>query len=299
MSLISANTPEINILVQARFELGECPNWDAANNRLLWADILGRKIHAVSLSDGMRQSWQFDSEVGCFGLTDRGRFVIALRKDVILFDPVSGAQEKIAEIEADNDMSRTNDGKIGPDGAFWIGTMDQNVEKKPVASVWRVTGDGTVEHKIGGVKISNGLAWGPDGKVMFHSDSRGPWVNRWDFDAATGAISNCTRFLDLDDTLGRPDGAAADMEGCYWSAGVSAGNLNRFAPDGTLLQSIALPVPSPTMPCFGGADMKTIFVTSLTENYSAEKLDAFPLAGAVLSLRVDVPGVPVHKFREA
>ncbi|WP_143589671.1 SMP-30/gluconolactonase/LRE family protein [Thalassospira mesophila] len=291
--------PKVDVAVRERFLLGECPNWDADNNRLLWADILGQKIHALSLADGARQSWSFDSEVGCFGLTDKGRWVVALKSDVILFDPETGVQQKIAAVDGDNQMTRTNDGKIGPDGAFWIGTMDQNVEKQPVAGLYRVAGDGAVEHKIGGVKISNGLAWSPDGRAMYHSDSRGPWVNRWQFNPQTGDVSNGTRFLDLDDTLGRPDGGATDIEGCYWSAGVSAGNLNRFAPDGALLMSIPLPVPSPTMPCFGGPDMKTIFLTSLTENYDASKLEAYPLAGMVLSLRVDVAGVPVHKFREA
>lgn len=291
--------PKVDIAVRERFVLGECPNWDAENNRLLWADIMGQKIHALSLADGARQSWGFESEVGCFGLTDKGRWVVALKSDVILFDPETGAREKIASVDGNNPMSRTNDGKIGPDGAFWIGTMDQNAEKKPVAGLYRVTGDGTVEHKVGGVKISNGLAWSPDGRAMYHSDSRGPWVNRWEFDPQTGDIAKCARFLDLDDTLGRPDGAATDIEGCYWSAGVSAGNLNRFSPDGTLLMSIPVPAPSPTMPCFGGPDMKTIFLTSLTENYDQQKLDAYPEAGMVFSLRVDVAGVPVTKFREA
>jgi sugar lactone lactonase YvrE len=291
--------PTVDFAVRERFVLGECPNWDADNNRLLWADIVDQKIHALSLVDGARQSWSFASEVGCFGLTDKGRWVVALKSDVILFDPQTGAREKIASVDGCNPMSRTNDGKIGPDGAFWIGTMDQNAEKQPVAGLYRVTGDGTVEHKVGGIKISNGLAWSPDGRIMYHSDSRGPWVNRWQFNPQTGDISKCARFLDLDDTLGRPDGAATDVEGCYWSAGVSAGNLNRFAPDGTLLMSIPLPVPSPTMPCFGGPDMKTIFLTSLTENYDQQKRDAYPQAGMVLSLRVDVAGVPVNKFREA
>ncbi|KZB66092.1 gluconolaconase [Thalassospira lucentensis] len=286
------------ILLEERFELGECPNWDRDNSRLYWADIIGQKIHALDIVTGQRHSWSFESEVGCFGLTDRGRLVVALKSDIVLFDPKTGEREKLAAVDSDNDMSRTNDGKIGPDGAFWVGTMDQNIDKQPVASLYRVTGKGQVEHKAGGIKISNGLAWSPDGRIMYHSDSRGPWVNRWNFDAKTGAIGNCQRFLDLDDTVGRPDGAAVDMEGCYWSAGVSAGKLNRFAPDGTLLLSIDMPMPNPTMPCFGGADMKTLYVTSHMENYPAEKRDEFPDAGKLVMLRVDVAGVPVNRFRE-
>lgn len=298
MSGVTGGLNEPRILLDETFTLGECPNWDAANNRLYWTDILDGALHALDVETGARKTWKFESELGCFGLTDQGRIIVALRKDIIFLDPQTDVRMPLARIE-DGIHSRTNDGKIGPDGAFWVGTMDDNADKQAIASLYRITADGTVDEKITGFKISNGLAWSPDGAKMYHSDSRGPWVNRWDFDAKTGAIANCERYLDLDDTLGRPDGGAVDMEGCYWSAGVSAGNLNRFAPDGTLLKSIPMPMPNPTMPCFGGPDMKTLYVTSHQENYSAEKRAEFPDAGKIVTLRVDVPGVPVHRFVEA
>lgn len=285
------------ILRDETFTLAECPNWDGLKNRLYWTDILNGKLHALDIATGDRHVWEFDSELGCFGLTDAGRIIVALRKDILFLDPETDERTPLCKIE-DGIKSRTNDGKIGPDGAFWVGTMDDNADKQAIASLYRITADGKIEEKARGFKISNGIAWSPDGSKMYHSDSRGPWVNRWDFDVATGDISNCTRFLDLDDTLGRPDGAAVDMEGCYWSAGVSAGNLNRFAPDGTLLKSIPMPMPNPTMPCFGGPDMKTLYVTSHQEGYSAEKRAQFPHAGKLVSLRVEVPGVPVTRFCE-
>jgi sugar lactone lactonase YvrE len=252
--MTSGVTYQPELLSDETFTLAECPNWDAANNRLYWTDILNCKLHAQDIETGARKSWAFDSELGCFGLTDQGRIIVALRKDIILLDPATDERTPLCRIK--------------------------------------------VEEKATGFKISNGIAWSADGSKMYHSDSRGPWVNCWDFDVATGNISNCTRYLDLDDTLGRPDGGAVDLEGCYWSAGVSAGNLNRFAPDGTLLKSIPMPMPNPTMPCFGGPDMKTLYVTSHQENYSPEKRAEFPHAGKLVKLRVEVPGVPVHKFRE-
>ncbi|WP_430472655.1 SMP-30/gluconolactonase/LRE family protein [Thalassospira lucentensis] len=286
------------ILSDETFTLAECPNWDAQNDRLYWTDILNGQLHALDVKTGVRKVWKFESELGCFGLTDAGRIIVALRKDIVYLDPKTDERTALATIE-DGIHSRTNDGKIGPDGAFWVGTMDDNADKQAIASLYRITADGKIEQKATGFKISNGIAWSPDGAMMYHSDSRGPWVNRWDFDVQTGDISNCTRYLDLDDTLGRPDGAAVDMEGCYWSAGVSAGNLNRFAPDGTLITSIPMPMPNPTMPCFGGPDMKTLYVTSHQENYSPEKRAEFPHAGKLVSLRAEVPGVPVSRFREA
>jgi sugar lactone lactonase YvrE len=151
----------------------------------------------------------------------------------------------------------------------------------------------------GGLSVSNGLAWSPDGKTMYHSDSSANQIWAWDYDTRTGAISNRRDFAKPTDQQGRPDGAATDMEGCYWSAGVSGGHINRFRPDGTLDRSIAIPVPGPTMPCFAGDDMKTVYVTTLREGLSAEKLSAAPLSGSVFAFEVDVPGVPVAKFDDA
>lgn len=292
-------SPRIDCLVEDRMQLGESPVWDGDNGRLYWCDIPDKAIHALDIATGARQVWRFDSEVGSFGLAQSGRLVVGLHDTVILFAPDSGARVDLARIEADIATSRTNDGKVGPDGAFWVGTMDERPDKQPVAALYRVTADGAVERKIDGLKVSNGIAWSADGRTMFHSDSRGPWLDCWSFDPATGAIADRKRLVVLDDATGRPDGGATDMEGCYWSAGVSAGCLNRFTPDGRLVARIALPLPAPTMPCFGGDDMRTLFVTSLSVGLDPAALAAAPLAGTILRLRVDVPGVPVGRFRDA
>lgn len=289
----------IDCLVTDRMLIGESPLWDAAHRRLYWCDIPGRTVHAMAVDSGERNAWRFESEVGSLGLAESGRLVIALRNSIILFDAVTQERATIARIESDVPTTRTNDGKVGPDGAFWVGTMDERPERQPIAALYRVTADGGVERKVDGLKVSNGIAWSGDGRSMFHSDSRGPWIDRWRFDPATGAISGRTRIAELDEATGRPDGGACDVEGCYWSAGISAGCLNRFTADGRLVTRIPLPTPAPTMPCFGGDDMRTLFVTSLSFGLSDGVLAARPLAGAILRLRVDVPGVAVGRFRDA
>ena len=136
---------------------------------------------------------------------------------------------------------------------------------------------GKVEKKVDQIYTSNGLAWTPDGRTMIHTDSRGRWIDRWTFDPATGAISDRRRIVaDIEEAAGRPDGGATDAEGCYWSAGVSAGRLNRYDLDGKLLAHYPVPVAAPTMPCFGGPDLKTLFVTSLRTGRSPEALAKFP-----------------------
>ncbi len=290
--------PAISLLVDCRNQLGECPIWDAAGNRLLWCDIVGRQILSRDMADGALQRWDFPGRVGSFGLCESGRFIVAMEHGIYFFDPATGARSLIAEVETDLPHTRLNDGKVGPDGAFWVGTMDDRPERQPIAALYRVAPDGTVEKKIDGLRVSNGLAWSADGRTMFHSDSRAAFIDAWDFDAATGAIGNRQRIRTLDDTIGRPDGAACDMENGYWSAGVSAGTLNRFSPSGEHLLHIKLPTPAPTMPCFGGPDMRTLFVTGLRSGQPAEALAKYPDAGGILTLRVDIPGVPVGKFHD-
>jgi sugar lactone lactonase YvrE len=284
-----------------RCELGEGPVYDAGSNVLWYCDIPARTVHAYDLAGGPARHWKFPSEVGSLGLADSGRLVVALRHTVGLFDPVSETFDEIAHIEMESGAdTRLNDGKVGPDGAFWVGTMDDRglATREPIGALYRVAGDGSVERKVDNVMVSNGLAWTPDGQTMFHSDSSGQWVDRWDFDSATGAIGNRKRIATLDEATGRPDGAACDAEGYYWSAGVSAARLNRIDREGTIVASYPVPVAAPTMPCFGGPDLRTLFVTSLRTGRSPEMLEKYPLTGITIMGESPVAGAPVGTFRD-
>jgi len=279
--------------------LGEGPTWDDRTNRLVWTDIEGCMLHAIRADGSGYETWVMRDRVCSLGLTTRGRLIIAFPKSVQLFDPETGILDLLARIDHEPAHVRLNDGKVGPDGAFWVGSMDEQKDRQCIGSLYRVTADGKVETKLEhAVHVSNGLAWSPDGRTMFYSNSRGPWIDRFDFDPATGALSGRTRIATLDDTTGRPDGGACDALGRYWSAGVSAGYLNCFLPDGTLVEHIKVPVAAPTMPCFGGEGLRTLFLTSLTEGVSEERLAAHPLTGQVIALDVGVAGAPVHRFRE-
>lgn len=291
---------EITCLVEAGAQVGESPVWDAARNRLFWVDITGQRLSVIDLASRTQRHWDMPTPIGCLGLYQDDRVVVGLKHGVHVFDLASATLTLVAAVEADKPGNRINDGKIGPDGAFWVGTMDDEfVPKRPLAALYRVTADGKAEQKLDGLKVSNGLAWSADGRRMFHSDSRGPWIESHDFDPATGTLSNRQRLRDLTEAEGRPDGAACDVSGAYWSAGVSAGCLNRFSATGELLEKIPVPVPGPTMPCFGGPDMKTLFFTSLRAGLSEDALAAAPLSGGIFMMRVPVAGVPVARFAES
>jgi sugar lactone lactonase YvrE len=284
-----------------RCELGEGPVYDRRRNALWYCDIPARTVHRFALADGAAGRWTFPSEVGSLGVAESGRLVVALRHTVGLFEPDSERFDEIAHIEmARGSETRLNDGKVGPDGAFWVGTMDDRglPVREPLGALYRVAGDGSVERKVDGVIVSNGLAWTPDGRTMFHSDSSGRWLDRWDFDPATGAIGNRARIVTFDDATGRPDGGACDAEGYYWSAGVSAARLNRIDRNGAIVESHPVPVAAPTMPCFGGPDLKTLFVTSLRTGRAPELLEKFPLTGITIMGTSPVAGAPVATFAD-
>jgi sugar lactone lactonase YvrE len=287
-------------LISRQFTLGESPVYDKGRNALWFCDILEGGIHRVMLGDRTLASWQLPAPVGSIGLARSGRLVVALRHEVGLFDPDNGRYERLVAIEAGRDDTRLNDGKVGPDGCFWVGSMDDRGKpvSEPIGALYRVSPDATVERKVEGLKTSNGLAFSPDGRTMFHSDSRGPWIDRWTLDPATGSLSDRRRLAELDDARGRPDGGATDAEGYYWSAGISAQRLNRFAPDGRLVETLPLPVGAPTMPCFGGEGLRTLFVTSLRAGRSPDLLARYPLTGSVLVGPSPVAGSPVGRFAD-
>ena len=286
---------DFTCIADLKGRIAESPVWDERSGRLYFCDILNRTIHAIE-ANGSLSAWTFESEVGSLGLAASGRLVMALRDAVILFDPRNEARQDLCRIEADRPETRLNDGRVGPDGAFWVGSMDDRPTKESIGSLYRVDAAGKVERKVEGVVVSNGLAWTPDGETMFHADSRGPWIDRWRFDRWNGEISERARFADLDEARGRPDGGSCDAEGFYWSAGVSAGRLNRFAPDGRIVEVHPIQVPAPTMPCFGGEDFRTLYVTSLREGRSPELLAQGPQSGGVFAAPAPVAGFPSWRF---
>lgn len=283
---------EISAFSQTPCRVGESPVWDAERHRLLWADIMNGRIYAKDEAGGRETIWQVPAPMGSFGLAADGRLVVGLASGVHLLDLQTEALESLVEVEENDPVHRSerrlNDGKVGPDGAFWVGSMHKD---GPTAALWRVTADGRADRKVGDLGTSNGLAFSADGRTMFHSDSRQCWIDRWDLDPETGAISGRVRIAEPGEADGRPDGGATDMEGRYWSAGGSAGRLNCFDRNGRLLKSIPVPPKAPTMPCFGGEDMRTLFFTSLRRPETCG-----PDCGGVFMLRVEVPGVPVHRF---
>jgi sugar lactone lactonase YvrE len=286
---------EFELVWDARCQVAESPVWDPTKRRLLFCDINGKRINALEVDAGRRQSWDFPEVVGSFGLCRSGRLVVAQRRHVVLFDPGSGAVTPLTTAVDEPAINRFNDGKVGPDGAFWVGSLDGNSPRQPTACLYRVTADGRITKEQDGYQNSNGLAWSPDGRTMYHSDSTAGFIEAWDFNPQTGDRTNQRILARLTNEDGRPDGGATDMEGNYWSAGPSAGCLNCFSPNGELLRKLEFPVPGPTMPCFAG---DSLYVTSLRDGKSAQVLADHPTLGGLFRATAPAIGAPVGLFAD-
>ncbi len=288
---------DFELLVDCKNIVGEGPTWDERRHCLWWTDIMSKMLFRLDWPGRELTSFPMPRRLGSLGLCKSGRLILAFEDGVFLHEPGTDRFDLVASIEAEIVTNRLNDGKVGPDGAFWVGSMDERNPRQATGALYRVTMESAVK-QFGDVIVSNGLAWSPDGRIMIHTDSSVPAIDAWDFDAATGAISNRRRIARPTNEIGRPDGGAFDSDGFYWSAGVSAGHLNCWDMTGNLVKHLPLPMPHPTMPCFGGPDLKTVFVTSLRAMGTQTDLEKWPQSGGLLVGDLGVAGAPVHRFRD-
>lgn len=284
--------------------LGESPFWHPDEAALYWCDIPGRRLHRFVPATSQHRQWPVDSEPACCAPLPGGLLMLALRDGLFVFDPARGERTRLAEPPYDPAEERFNDGKADPLGRFWVGTIFEP-RTAARAALLRFAA-GRIDRMAGDATVGNGVAFSPDARTLYWSDTTAHRIDAFDFDVTAGAISNRRAFAqftpkapgqDLAHYGGRPDGAAVDVEGALWVAMFEGQRLLRIGADGRVLRELALPVRCPTMPCFGGADLRTLYVTTSREKRPADELAAQPLAGAVLCLRVDVPGLPVNFAR--
>ena len=284
--------------------LGESPFWHSDEAALYWCDIPGKKLNRWHPGSAAHQSWSLDCEPGCVAPLPDGRLLLAMRDGLFRFDPQSGERRRLSPPPYEAKHERFNDGKADPQGRLWVGTIYEP-RTSAAAALYRWDGK-KLQRMAGDVTVSNGLAFSPDGHTLYWTDTPSHRVMAYDFNPLDGTLlrprvlvqfDQKTADQDLATYGGRPDGAAVDAEGAYWCAMFEGQRLLRIAPDGRVLQELRLPVRCPTMPCFGGPDLRTLYITTSREKRPAAELAAQPLAGCVLHTRVDVPGLPVNFAR--
>ena len=290
------------LIIDARNATGESPVWNTAQQALYWVDIPAGRLHRWTLADGRHQSWEAPQMLACIAQSGDGSWIAGMesglfnlqlhsdgRLDASLLSPVTHAQPNM----------RFNDGRCDRQGRFWAGTMVMDMAAgAPAGALYRyAAGQGApLTPQLEGFIVPNGLAFSPDGTLMYLSDSHPDVQKIWafDYDIDSGTPHNRRLLVDMNHYAGRPDGAAVDAEGCYWICGNDAGQIHRFTPEGKLDRSLHVPVKKPAMCAFGGAHLDTLFVTSIRH---AGDISDQPLAGGVFALNPGIKGLPEPEFK--
>lgn len=288
-------TTEFTTVHPTPMQVGECPLWHPAERNIYWVDINGFTVHRNHPLTGEHREWRMPSEPSALAIHPHGGLLVATRDGVVHLDTGNGEIAMIAPAPYDTATTRFNDGRVDPAGRFWIGTIWEPRDKQGAAMYCLEKGKLGLKWS-GGMTVSNGLGFSPDARLMYHSDTTSHRIDRYQFDVDTGTVSRPQRFQQFSTDKaasgygGRPDGAAVDAEGAYWCAMIEGARLLRFSPEGDLLREVKLPVRCPSMIAFGGADLKTLYITSIGHGRSSEERAQYPLTGCVLSMQVDVAG---------
>ncbi|BBB58537.1 gluconolactonase [Undibacterium sp. KW1] len=288
--------PAVNCIV------GESPLWHAEQAAWYWVDIPAKTVWKLDARNGRLTSWLTTEMVACIALKQDGDFIAGMESGLFNLHLGEGSralQTRLAapaELKESGTGMRFNDGRCDRQGRFWSGTMFMDMAAaKAIGNLYRYsTAQGLSEPVVSNLLTQNGLAWSPDGKTMYLSDSHPASQTIWafDYDMEDGMPHNKRVFADMKPMAGRPDGAAMDIDGCYWICGNDGACLLRFTPAGKLDRTIALPMNKPAMCTFGGPDMSTLLVSSI----GAGKAEHDQWAGSLVLVRPGVAGVPETRF---
>jgi sugar lactone lactonase YvrE len=290
---------EARVISTTRDKVGECPVWDGQAQALYWVDIEGRYIRRWNAALQTQESWEVPERVGCIALSTRGTVIAAMETGVFEVRLLEGERVDASLLAPNSHVAegmRFNDGRCDAQGRFWLTTMRMDMAlASPVGALYCLDERGLSKAHVDGLITPNGMAFSPDGRTMYLSDSHPTVQKIWafDFDVAAGTLSNRRLFIDMTPLPGRPDGAAVDADGCYWICGNDAGVIHRFDVHGQLVASVTVPVPKPSMCAFGGADLQTLFVASIQP---AGALPDDKLSGAVFALDRPEKGLPEPRF---
>jgi sugar lactone lactonase YvrE len=303
------------VLPSSVSELGESPFWHPTERALYWLDIPGRAVLRTRSNGGLPtvERWDLPTEPGCMAPARRGGLVIALRDGIYRAREWGGSLDCIARFDHDVRTTRFNDGKCDALGRLWAGTLYEPKDQA-LAALYCIDARGggapVVTRMAGDATTANGLAFAPDARTVYWADTAAHMVRAWDWEPHANELSAPRVFQQFEPKPagwssggrlpydGRPDGATVDAQGHYWAAMFEGAQLLRFAPSGERVEARPLPVQCPTMPCLGGDDLRTLFVTSARRGRPDDELARCPLSGSVLYTRVATPGLPVAFFED-
>lgn len=290
------------LVADTRCVVGESPLWDPRGARLCWIDIDASALLRLE-HDGSVRTWPLPEKPGCLAHHAHGGFIAAMQSTVRWLVPHDDGRvdtHVLASVTHPASPMRFNDGRCDRQGRLWTGAMHADTQSgQRVGALYRYTGAGLQRSAFDGICVTNGLAFAPDGRTMYFADTFRDVRLVWacDYDPATGTPGARRVFVDLHRHVGRPDGAAVDADGCYWVCATDAGCVLRFSPQGERIGRVDLPVKKPGMVAFGGAQLDTLYITSLRPR-NVDLTDQ-PLAGGLFAVRPGVSGIAETPFDPA
>ena len=290
----------VHLLLDCHATIGESPTWVPEAHALFWIDVKAPTLNRTDWPSGPTRSWRFGSDIGGFALTCDGGAVVALRDGLCRCDLATGFTTLLHAPPFDPALHRFNESACDAAGRLWLGVMFDplpGVRSPPLPSALHsFRSDEGLRPQPDAAELHNGAAWSPDHRTFYLSHSNTGRVIAYDFDAAGGTLRGQRDLLAVPARDGLPDGAAVDGDGCYWCAIHGGGELRRYAPDGRLVQTVALPVSQPTMCAFVGDQLDEMVVTSAAQKLDAASLRRQPHAGGIFRFQPGVRGVARNPY---
>ncbi len=293
---MSYKSTEAELEVKIDAILGEGPVWDEAESKLYWIDIMSGRVFIYSPADKTNIKFDLGEHVGAIALREKGGLVTAMKSGFEFINLKTGGITKIEDPESHLSGNRFNDGKCDPGGRFWAGTMSYD-QTEGAGSLYCLNSDLSIDLKLEGVTISNGLAWNREKNKFYYIDTPTGNIYSFDFDLSSGKISNRSLIRHIDQNEGYPDGMTIDTDDNLWISLYGGGKVIRIDPaNGNTNFEVLLPVPKVTSCTFGGNNLNELYITTCRENMSDEEIRQFPLSGSLFKADVPFNGLKAYRF---
>jgi len=282
------------LLHKTNLILGEGTHWHNGWKKFLYVDIIGKKVGCIDPVNNKLIEKKVTGLIGCVVSATNGNLIMALQGAIVEINFETAETKQLCEIEKDKPNNRCNDGKCDAAGRLWVGTMHTDAKKKQGALYCF---DGMLQKKIKSTSVSNGICWNAGNDKMYYIDSLDYNIKMFDFDLATGNISNEKIIVTIETPGFLPDGMTIDAAGMLWVAMWGGGCVHRYNPaDGTLIGKVSVDAINVTNCAFGGENMQHLLITTAREGLNREQLKQSPLSGSLFIVDTGIKGSASHFF---